>query len=296
VAGARRGIRSSQSSAFWGFERLLDRLGDRRPPLVLLENVVGFLTSHDGQDFADAMRAMTELGYAIDPILLDAAHFVPQSRPRLFIVCYSDSLPTADSLRPAARLPSPLRPAALLDSISRVRNVNWSARELPAPPTKGQKQLPEVLDELPDDSPQWWSTERSEYLLSQMSDRHRFIADAMIEKPGWSFGTVFRRVRKGRSMAELRVDGLAGCLRTPKGGSGRQILFKAGYGRFQVRLLNPDECARLMGAGGYRITVPPNQALMGFGDAVCADAVEWLARNYLNELIDAPGVGAAAQA
>ena len=85
-------------------------------------------------------------------------------------------------------------------------------------------------------------------------------------------------------MAELRTDGIAGCLRTPRGGSGRQILFAAGEGRFNVRLLTPRECARLMGAAGFTLKVPLNQALFGFGDAVCVPVIEWIANNYLNPL------------
>ena len=83
-------------------------------------------------------------------------------------------------------------------------------------------------------------------------------------------------------MAELRTDGIAGCLRTPRGGSGRQILFAAGNGRFSVRLLTPRECARLMGVDDFTIKASLNQALFGFGDAVCVPVVEWIAKNYLN--------------
>ena len=86
-------------------------------------------------------------------------------------------------------------------------------------------------------------------------------------------------------MAELRTDGIAGCLRTPKGGSGRQILFKGGFGGCRVRLLTPRECARLMGADDYKITVSSNNALFGFGDAVCVPVVEWIAKYYLNPLV-----------
>jgi DNA (cytosine-5)-methyltransferase 1 len=86
-------------------------------------------------------------------------------------------------------------------------------------------------------------------------------------------------------MAELRTDGIAGCLRTPRGGSGRQILFKAGKGQYFVRLLSPRECARLMGADDYKISVGLNQALFGFGDAVCVPAIGWIAEHYLNPLI-----------
>ena len=86
-------------------------------------------------------------------------------------------------------------------------------------------------------------------------------------------------------MAELRVDGIAGCLRTPRGGSGRQILVKAGFGEFYARLLTPRECARLMGTDDFTISVSLNQALFGFGDAVCVPVVEWIAENYLNPAI-----------
>jgi DNA (cytosine-5)-methyltransferase 1 len=120
-----------------------------------------------------------------------------------------------------------------------------------------------------------------------MSDRHGAIADEMMRSDEYSYGTVFRRVRNGHSMGELRVDGIAGCLRTPRGGSGRQILFKAGKGQYFARLLTPRECARLQGVPDtYKIEVPLNQALFGFGDAVCVPVIEWIAENYLNPLIN----------
>jgi DNA (cytosine-5)-methyltransferase 1 len=87
-------------------------------------------------------------------------------------------------------------------------------------------------------------------------------------------------------MAELRTDGIAGCLRTPRGGSGRQILIQAGYGKVKVRLLTPRECARLMGADDFVINVPVNQALFGFGDAVCVPVIDWIAKSYLAPLVE----------
>ena len=41
-----------------------------------------------------------------------------------------------------------------------------------------------------------------------------------------------------------------------------------------------------MGADDYRITVSSNQALFGFGDAVVVPVIEWIARNYLNPVVD----------
>jgi DNA (cytosine-5)-methyltransferase 1 len=227
---------------------------------------------------------MNGLGYAVDPFVIDAAHFVPQSRPRLFVVCDRET-ERSEFVDPSSLEPNKLRPQALIDAIRNAPDIDWCIRSLPALPVYGTSKLGEVLDQVPADDPQWWSPERSDYLFSQMSDRHRSAAQAMMDSRKWSHGTVFRRVRNGRSMAELRTDGIAGCLRTPKGGSGRQILFQAGYGKYRVRLLNADECARLMGADGYRVTVPLNQALFGFGDAVCVPVIEWIARNYLNRLV-----------
>jgi len=87
-------------------------------------------------------------------------------------------------------------------------------------------------------------------------------------------------------MAELRTDGLAGCLRTPKGGSARQILFRASRGRYAARLLTPLECARLMGADEIRIpkSISVNTALFAFGDGVCVPVVRWITEHYLTPL------------
>lgn len=285
LAGARLGFKGEHSSAFWGFVNAIRGMGARRPPLIMLENVVGFLTSHEGSDFRAAMEALNELGYAVDAFILDARWFVPQSRPRLFVVGSMIPDPNASAFAPESRI----RPALLQRFIANHPGIHWRFRDLPDPPQRSERSLSDILENLPDDAPEWWSGERAAYLYDQFSERHRTMADAMIAKRRWSYATVFRRVRMQssgvkRSMAELRIDGIAGCLRTPKGGSGRQILFKAGYGRYAVRLLTPRECARLMGADEFHLGVPDNQAYFGFGDAVCVPAISWIAENYLNVL------------
>jgi len=284
LAGGRKGLKAGQSAAFYGFIDLLRGMGDRRAPLVLLENVLGLLTSHNGQDFREAMLELNALGYIVDVFMLDAKWFVPQSRPRLFVVGALEAS-GSDGLVPTSQL----RPPIFAEAIASNPDIAWRLRRLPKPPLQSEKSLEDILEDLPDNAPEWWSPERAEYLYNQMSPKHRAIADAWIGRNRWSYGTVFRRVRKQpdgskRSMGELRSDGIAGCLRTPKGGSGRQILFKAGFGKYAARLLTPRECARLMGADDFNVTVPLNQALFGFGDAVCVPAVSWIARHYLNPL------------
>lgn len=277
LAGGRAGLSGRESSAYWGFLRVLRDLGARRPPIVMLENVPGFLTSNGGRDLHQALQALNGLGYAVDAFLVDAAAFVPQSRRRLFIV--------GTLSPPAVALAG--RPGALGEFIRDTPDLRWSVRPLPALPSRTLA-LIDLLDDVP--PPGWWDSARTDYLLSQMSPRHRALADAMIAAPEPSYGTVFRRVRLGQSRAELRVDGVAGCLRTPRGGSGRQILLRAGAGQCHARLLTPRECARLMGADDYMISGTANQALFGFGDAVCVPVIAWIAEHCLNPLCDEEGV------
>lgn len=280
LAGARAGLAGKQSSAYWGFLSILEQMGARRPPLVLLENVSGFLTSHDGEDFRQAMAALNRLGYSVDSFMIDAARFVPQSRVRMFVV---------GSLRGSQRtalvaVESDVRPRALVQFITSHPEISWSIRPLKSLPSD-KVLLSSIIEKLPPSSPYWWSRDRTEYLLGQMSDKHRKLLVQMRSSRVRTHGTVFRRVRDRKCMAELRTDGIAGCLRTPRGGSGRQILVEAGRGRVRARLLTPRECARLMGADDYAIDVSLNRALFGFGDAVCVPVVSWIAENYLNPLL-----------
>jgi len=281
LAGARAGLQGNQSSAFWGFIRILKEMRLRKPPMVLLENVTGFLSSKGGADFEAALTALNSLGYSVDAFIVNAAHFVPQSRQRLFVIGKLGASPKISASTSEEFWESEIRPLALSRFIFEHPAIRWDVRPLPPLPVL-QRRLPEIIEVLPDNNAAWWSEERVEYLVSQMSARHRAVAEAMRSRQAWSYGTIFRRVRKERSMAELRTDGIAGCLRTPRGGSGRQILLKAGFGRFMARLLSARECARLMGAEDFLIGESLNQALFGFGDAVCVSVIEWIAMHYLN--------------
>jgi DNA (cytosine-5)-methyltransferase 1 len=208
---------------------------------------------------------------------LSAVHWTPQSRPRLFVVASQRRGPAPRDFA----FVSDARPEGLVRFIRSHPEIDWNLRELPPLPAPAMR-LEAVLEKLPDDDPHWWSRERADYFLSQLSERHAAIARDMIAGQTTRYATAFRRVRKGRSMAELRNDGFAGCLRTPRGGSGRQILFQAGGGDYAVRLLTARECARLQGVpDSYVIDAPLNQALFGFGDAVCVPAIEWIAEHVL---------------
>jgi DNA (cytosine-5)-methyltransferase 1 len=289
LAGSYKGLAGKHSSTIWELMRILNEMGDRRPHIVMLENVPSFISSNNGQDFHNVLLALNELGYSCDAFILNAANFVPQSRARIFVLAIQEQIDENRKSR-TAEVPlfyeSEVRPKKLTEFISAHPEVNWRIEKLPAPPSCDSN-FTSILEDIPHDSPIWWSKERTEYLRNQMSEKHGIIANYMSHRDYYSYGTVFRRVRKGRSMAELRVDGIAGCLRTPRGGSGRQILFKAGKGQYWTRFLTPRECARLQGAPDtYKIETPLNQALFAFGDAVCVPVIEWIAEYYLNPLIN----------
>jgi DNA (cytosine-5)-methyltransferase 1 len=279
IAGAMVGLSGKESSAFWGLIDILKVMGDRRPPMVMLENVVGFLMAHQGRDLETALTALSDLGYACDAFILDAARFVPQSRKRLFVVAHQ---PISPEPAAATAETSDVRPEALAAFINLHPAIRWEIRRLPALPCP-KRVLSDIVEDLPDDDPHWWDRHRTRYFMNQLSNRHLLAAKLMIAGSEFSYATAFRRVRHGRSMAELRTDGIAGCLRTPRGGSGRQILFKAGKGEHHVRLLTGRECARLQGVPDtYKLNgVPLNKALFGFGDAVCVPVIEWIVRHYL---------------
>jgi len=285
IAGAMAGLDGKESSAFWGLISILKskRNQGKQPKIVLLENVPGFLMSNSGKDLETALVALNDLGYAVDLMIIDAARFVPQSRARLFVVAQL-GVPGAD---PFGVEPSSARTKPLVDfMLARWKNIRWAVRDLPTVPHH-EPVLPSIIENLPADDAAWWNDERTAYFMNQLSDRHARVAKGMIAGSRYSYATAFRRVRNGRSMAELRTDGIAGCLRTPRGGSGRQILFKAGRGIRKVRLLTARECARLQGVPDtYRVTVPLNQALFGFGDAVCVPVVAWLVENYIRPVLE----------
>jgi DNA (cytosine-5)-methyltransferase 1 len=88
--------------------------------------------------------------------------------------------------------------------------------------------------------------------------------------------------------AEVRFDGLAACLRTPGGGSSRQILLEVEGPDVRSRLLSAREMARLMGlADDYQLPDNHNAASRLTGDGVVVDVVRHLAAHLLEPLVGA---------
>jgi len=286
LAGGRAGLAGGRSGAFFGFWRLIEALGaeGRAPPLIVIENVVGLLTSHGGRDFAALAEALSGQGYRFGALEIDASAFTPQSRPRVFVIATREPPPSALTGAGPFQTRAVQAAAAGLPAELAARWIWW---RLPAPPRRNAD-LSTVLE--PDDQVRWHGPERTERLLSLMAPLHRARLEAAAARPERSVGAIFRRTRveDGRRVqrAEVRFDGLAGCLRTPRGGSSRQAIVVTEAGRTRTRLLSARECARLMGLpDSYVLPSAETSALHVAGDGVAVPVVRFLARELLEPLL-----------
>lgn len=279
LAGDRAGLDGEESGTFFEFTRIMREMGSDRPPVVVLENVVGLATSHEGDDLAAAVAELNGLGYSVDVLTLDARRFLPQSRERLFLVATTD--PPNDEPVPN----SELRPD-YLQAVYGNPLLKTHRAALPPPPPPLTSGLGRLVERMSSGDPRWWEGSRQEAFLQSLSPNQARRLSQMMARKSFSYRTAYRRTRNGKPVWEIRPDDISGCLRTARGGSSKQAVVKAGRGTVQVRWMTSLEYARLMGAGDFDLKgLRDSQALFGFGDAVCVPAVSWLANNYLVPLL-----------
>jgi DNA (cytosine-5)-methyltransferase 1 len=289
VAGHYRGFDGEHSSTFFPFAEVLKKLGTRKPRVVMLENVKGFLTAHLGEDFKRAVGVLADLGYWIDTFVLDACCFTPQSRPRVFVVGVVKDLVPEEAASPRDSDSSASRSSALRpDSIQKLKKTvplptGWVQFDLPRPPER-TKTLEDVIDQGDDED--WWSKDEVVRHYGMMSDRHQQRIDELLRSGQRWVGTIFRRIRDKQQRAEVRFDGLAGCLRTPSGGSANQIVVTTDQGDLRMRWMSPREYARLQGADDFPLKGSRQNLLWGFADAVCVPAVAWIDQHLLTPLYE----------
>lgn len=303
LAGNGAGLSGTRSEAFWGYWQVIDRLRkDRRAPKVLvLENVVGALTSNGGRDFREICRALKLLGYCFGALLMDAVHFVPQSRPRLFIVAMRSDLPVPEEFAGD-------KPEALWSNVALMRAFDglpadlrkaWRWWKVEAPPIPN-KRLSDLVEESPTDV-QWHSRSETAKFLAMMSESNKAKVEQARESGERMVGAIYRRTRRDEDgekvqRAEVRFDGVAGCLRTPGGGSSRQFIMVVEGKSVRTRLLSGREAARLMGLPDeYELPANYNDAYHLMGDGLAVPVVRHLAESLLAPLLSPQPVILAAE-
>ncbi len=293
LAGNGAGLDGERSGTFRPFWRLVSGMGSegRAPSVVVLENVIGALSSHSGKDFVSIFRALVESGYRAGALIINAAHFLPQSRPRLFVVGVHGDKPIPPELKSAA--PSePWHTKTLLrvhENLPAELARNWVWWTLPVP-KKTIPSLSSIIEDRPTGTV-WHHESATKRLLRLMATAHRKrVLDAM-RAGGRHVGTIYKRTRPDHNgvmaqRAEVRFDGISGCLRTPVGGSSRQTVIIVDKGLVRTRLLSPREAARLMGVpDSYPLPPVYNDAYHLFGDGVVVPVVSWLDNYLLRRLV-----------
>ena len=293
--GRERDNARTRSGTFWPFWKLMRGLmqDGRAPRTIVLENVYGCLTSHGGQDFDAIASAFSELDYRFGAAVIDAVRFVPQSRPRVFFIAVRKDHAIPRSLvtgepQGGWHLGALIGAHANMTAAAK-RNWVWWNISRPDARTIG---FADLIEDVPT-GVEWHAPSHTQYLLDLMSPVNRKkVADA-IESGRRTVGGVYRRTRPDengikRQRAEVRFDDIAGCLRTPAGGSSRQTILVIEDKTVRSRLLSPREAARLMGlSDDYLLPARYNDAYHVCGDGVCVPVVRHIAACILEPLLSA---------
>ncbi len=293
LAGGGAGLKGERSGAFWPFWDLMSSLNDegRAPAMIVLENVCGTLTSHGGKDFIAICRSLHDGGYNFGAVIVDAALFVPQSRPRLFIVAIRDDIEIPESL--VGEGPQGcFHPRILKTAFQKLPNLvkeRWVWWDIEDPPER-EIALSDLIEENPE-SVAWHTPEETRKLLAMMSDINlEKVQDAKSEGHR-IVGGVYKRTRRDETgqkvqRTEIRFDGIAGCLRTPAGGSSRQLIVLVDGRKVRSRLISSRETARLMGLDDdYELPKNYNEAYHLTGDGVVVPVVRFLSQEIFEPIL-----------
>jgi DNA (cytosine-5)-methyltransferase 1 len=295
LAGGGAGLKGNRSGTFWPFWTLMKGLiaENRAPRLIVLENVCGTLTSHEGKDFTTICGGFQSAGYSVGAVVVDASLFVPHSRPRLFIIgVHPDMTIPAELIGEGPSAPWHTRTLkTAYEKLPAKTKQAWKWWKLPLPPAR-EVTLADLIEENPTSS-SWFSGEATKDLLAMMSEIN-LAKVAKARREGRKIvGGVYKRTRpdaSGRKVqrAEIRFDDVSGCLRTPAGGSSRQVILVVDGRSVKARLISSRETARLMGLPDeYTLPENYNEAYHLTGDGVVVPVVRHLAEHIFEPILAA---------
>ena len=274
LAGQIAGINGTRSGLVWEWLRLIDGMKKGRPPILVAENVTGLVSADSGRHYQALHEALRERGYCAGAMELDAIGWVPQSRPRIFVVAVPKR---ADLDEVTCDGPGWMHTEAVQRASHRLSDWVWW--KLPPPPPRTTS-----LIDIIDFDVQCDEERKAKHNLALISPKHQTrllteLTNGFVVAPG------YKRTRTGKQVLELRFDGVSGCLRTPEGGSSRQVLVLKKDGHLATRLVSVREAARLMGVrDSYRIPGNFNDGYRAMGDAVAVPVVSHLAKHLLYPL------------
>lgn len=293
LAGSGAGLGGERSGTFYPFWNLIRGLiaDGRAPQLIALENVCGTLTSHEGKDFEVICQTFSDAGYRFGALVINAVDFLPQSRPRLFLIGVHGDV----EIDPALLSPGPIEPfhtRGLQKAVERLPpELRFEALwwNLPTP-SRRNTTFASFIEESPTSVP-WHTRAETRQLLDLMSPINLAKVNAAKRAGRRMVGGVYKRTRRDAygakvQRAEVRFDDVAGCLRTPGGGSSRQVILVVDGEHVRSRLISARETARLMGLDDhYVLPRNYNEAYHLTGDGVAVPVVRHLAHYLLEPLL-----------
>jgi DNA (cytosine-5)-methyltransferase 1 len=150
LAGAGAGLKGERSGTFWPFWKLVKALGEEdRHRAWSCSKTSGALSSHDGKDFAAICAALAGGGYRFGAVIINAVHFVPQSRPRLFIIGVRKSSPIPRALI-ASGPEGEWHPSALVEAYGKLSKRSQSSGVVACRRAGARRSLPT-----------WWKMSRT---------------------------------------------------------------------------------------------------------------------------------------
>ena len=293
LAGGGAGLKGDRSGTFWPFWKLMHNLieEDRPPKIIALENVIGTLTSHQGKDFAAIAEGFRTSGYRFGAIVVDASLFVPHSRPRLFMIGVHESCELPECI--VLDEPNPEWHTKSLmnawNNFTKRDRDNWIWWNPSTPPIR-ESNFVDLIEEKPT-GVDWHTAAETKKLLSMMSPVNAEKVKVAQKSGRKMVGAIYKRTRKDENgnkvqRAEVRFDDIAGCLRTPAGGSSRQLILVVEGKKIRSRLLSTREAARLMGLPDtYAIPHNYNEGYHLMGDGVAVPVVRFLASQIFEPLL-----------
>ena len=293
LAGKGKGLNAERSGMFHVFWKKLNDASQNigMPKIIALENVCGMLTSNGGDDFQEVMRTFHNNGYFAGALILDAKDFLPQSRKRVFVIGIRNDLsidPVLVATNPT-NYGHPHQLTRAYEKLPKKLRSNWLWYNIHKPCSR-KDDLIDILE--PITKTKWNSGEKTQSILSKMSSVNLKKVEAAQNLRSPTVGGLFMRTRKieetRRVFAEVRFDGISGCLRTPNGGSSRQSILYIDGSDIRSRLLTARETARLMGLPEkFKLPTNQNAALHLTGDGVAVPVVEHLKTCLFEHILNA---------
>lgn len=293
LAGGGAGLKGERSGTFYPFWAIIKELIalKRAPRIIALENVCGTLTSHGGKDFQAICQSFTDAGYRFGALVINASMFVPQSRPRLFMIGVRNDI----EIDPSLLSPEPIEPFHTRGLCKAVESLTPRLKKsviwwnVPTPPRRN-KTFAEIIEENPT-SVSWHTPSETKQILGMMSPVNKAKVAAAKRAERRMVGGVYKRTRIGEDgtkvqRAEVRFDDVSGCLRTPAGGSSRQVIIVIDGDKIRTRLISARETAELMGLpADYKLPKNYNEAYHLTGDGVVVDVVRHLAHHIFEPIV-----------